>query len=92
LIKRRREQPMPEHRLLRGPGCLCKGLGITGAEDATGLVAGPVQILDAARVEDHQVGTSPRIGVAYAGDDARLPWRFYVEDSRAVSGPARLRG
>jgi len=40
-------------------------------------------------VPDGRVARGPRIGVAYAGADALLPWRLYEIDHPAVSRPAR---
>jgi len=34
-----------------------------------------------------QITTGPRIGVAYAGEDALLPYRFYVKGNNYVSKP-----
>jgi DNA-3-methyladenine glycosylase len=32
------------------------------------------------------VGVAPRIGVDYAGEDALLPYRFYIKGNAYVSG------
>jgi DNA-3-methyladenine glycosylase len=71
--------------LARGPGNLCRAMGIDRRHDGTDLVAGSIVILDAPRVRTAAVAVSPRIGVAYAGDHALRPWRFFVRDSPAVS-------
>jgi DNA-3-methyladenine glycosylase len=36
-----------------------------------------------------EIASSPRIGVDYAGDDALLPYRFYVKGNPYVSGKPR---
>jgi DNA-3-methyladenine glycosylase len=77
----------PDWRLCRGPGALCRALGVTRAHDGSDLVAGPLRILDAPPVAAGLVARTTRIGVAYAGTHADLPWRFLVAGSRAVSGP-----
>jgi DNA-3-methyladenine glycosylase len=77
---------VPDAQLARGPANLCRALGIGRALNGADLIAGAVVILDAPRVRSSRVATSPRIGVAYAGADAALPWRFYVKGSPAVSG------
>lgn len=100
LMRRRRAAAdrLDDAGLARGPGNLCRAMGIDRLLNGADLVAGPVVILDAARVASRRVATSARIGVAYAGVDAALPWRFYVDGSRAVSGrrraesPPRRRG
>ena len=32
-----------------------------------------------------EIETDVRIGVDYAGEDALLPWRFYMKDNKFVS-------
>jgi len=77
----------PDWRLCRGPGSLCRALGLTRAHDGGDLVRGALRILDASPVGAGRVARTARIGVAYAGPHAALPWRFLVVGSRAVSGP-----
>ncbi|TMA72437.1 MAG: DNA-3-methyladenine glycosylase [Deltaproteobacteria bacterium] len=74
-------------RLCRGPGNLCRAMGIDRTSNGADLRRSAVVLLDAPSVPARAVGRSPRIGVAYAGRDAALPWRFYVRDSPAVSRP-----
>jgi DNA-3-methyladenine glycosylase len=91
LMRRRRALPdAPAWRLCRGPGALCEAMGITRADNGTDLVDGPLRILDAPADAPPSVARTVRIGVDYAGADAARPWRFFVRESRAVSGP-RLR-
>ena len=78
-------------RLCRGPGNLCRAMGIDGALNGADLRSSAVVLLDAAPLPARRVAHSPRIGVAYAGTDAELPWRFYVRDSSAVSRPPAAR-
>lgn len=74
-------------QLTTGPGKLCIALGITpdlyGA-DLTGesIWLSPAPTDDAYRF---QIIATTRIGIAYAGDDATLPWRFYMQGNRFVS-------
>lgn len=75
----------PAWWLCRGPGALCRALGVTRALDGADLVRGPLRILDAPPVPPRAVVRTPRIGVAYAGADAALPWRFFLRDVPAVS-------
>ena len=91
LMRIRRALPdAPAWRLCRGPGALCRAMGIARAENAADLVRGPLRILDAPVLPAGRVARTPRIGVDYAGADAARPWRFVLRDSAAVSGP-RLR-
>jgi DNA-3-methyladenine glycosylase len=93
LMRRRRGRPaaLPLMHLARGPGNLCRALGIDRALNGTDLGVGPVVVLDAPPIAAARVARSPRIGVAYAGEDAALPWRFFVRDSPAVSATVRTR-
>lgn len=78
-------------KLLSGPGRLCAALGITTAASGRDLLSGGDLRLFRRRGARPDIGISPRIGVAYAGDAAEWPLRFYDKKSSAVSGPARLR-
>lgn len=62
-----------------GPGMMAQALGITTALNGADLIRGPIRISDEGlRVDNEAVTISPRIGVAYAGDDALLPYRFDI--------------
>jgi DNA-3-methyladenine glycosylase len=41
---------------------------------------------DGFETPDKNIITTPRIGVGYAGDDALLPYRFYLKGNPYVSG------
>jgi len=85
-IRKRRISQKKENLLCSGPGALAQALGID--KKMNGLpFAGP-QIFIAEKwctggksylaVKPDKVIVSQRIGVAYAGEDALLPWRFIV--------------
>ena len=88
LMRRRRGlgEEAPLWRLCRGPGALCRALGITRAENGADLIRSRLRILDAPPVRTREVVRTARIGVAYAGAHAGRPWRFALRDVRAVSG------
>jgi DNA-3-methyladenine glycosylase len=69
-----------------GPGRLTRALEITRADDASDLVAGD-RIFIAPRDRRPRIGVSARVGVAYAGEWADRPWRFFDRDSPHVSRP-----
>jgi DNA-3-methyladenine glycosylase len=78
---RRRRVGRPDRDLLRGPGNLCRGLGVDLALNRHPLQQSPLSI--AARdlpAPDRVAG--PRIGISRAVD---LPLRFHVRDSAWVS-------
>jgi DNA-3-methyladenine glycosylase len=70
-----------------GPGRLSRALGITRADDAMDLVAGSPRIFLASRERRPRIEATPRVGVAYAGEWADRPWRFFDAASRHVSRP-----
>jgi DNA-3-methyladenine glycosylase len=84
--RRRREAAIAATDLARGPGNLCRAMGIDRRLNGADLLVGPVVVLDAPRLPASAVALSPRIGVDYAGDHAHRPWRFFVRGSAYVSG------
>jgi DNA-3-methyladenine glycosylase len=88
LMRHRRALPdAPEWRLCRGPGALCRAMGIARPENTADLVRSRLRILDAPPVPPRDLARTARIGIDYAGPDASRPWRYVVHASRAVSGP-----
>lgn len=78
-----------------GPGLLCRALSIDRALNGADLLGDVLWIeRPAGRRREVRIGTGPRIGVEYAGEWARRPWRFYDRDSpfvSSVSAAARRR-
>ncbi|MFQ3610382.1 MAG: DNA-3-methyladenine glycosylase [Fimbriimonadales bacterium] len=73
----------PRTQLCRGPGNLCRALGITRAMDGEQVFNGKVQVWAGEPILDSCVGTSPRIGITQGREH---PWRFYVRGNPCVSG------
>jgi DNA-3-methyladenine glycosylase len=76
-----------------GPGLLCRAMGIDRALNGTDLCADRLW-LEPPRgsAPPVRIGSSPRIGVDYAGSWAKRPWRFFDRASPYVStASARLR-
>jgi DNA-3-methyladenine glycosylase len=91
LMLRRAGKKVADHRLARGPGNLARALGLATAHTGASLLDDEVYIADDGfRVRGSDLGTSPRIGVDYAGADASLPYRFFVKGNPHVSGPRRF--
>lgn len=80
---------VPAWRLARGPGNLCRAMGIDRALDGADLRSSPLRLLPGDPVPGRLVSRGPRIGVAYAGDDALRPYRFWIRDEPAVSAARR---
>jgi DNA-3-methyladenine glycosylase len=88
LIRAAEDLDAADPRALRGPGKLCRGLGITLAHKGTDLTdaASPLYVADDGAAPP-RVARSPRIGVDYAGAWAARRLRFLVPGNPAVSGP-----
>ena len=72
--------------LCSGPAKLAQALCLDRALDGVDLVAGDTLFLErAARVAPRRIVAAPRIGVAYAGEWAAKPLRFYVAGNPHVS-------
>ena len=72
--------------LCSGPAKLAQALRLDRALDGVDLVAGDTLFLErAARVAPRRIVAAPRIGVAYAGEWAAKPLRFYVAGNPHVS-------
>lgn len=85
LMKRRRGRSATAKSLLAGPGSLAKALGITTRLTGSSLTGNRIWIEDhGIKVAPSTVVAGPRIGVDYAGEDAKLPWRFLVAAGRPV--------
>jgi DNA-3-methyladenine glycosylase len=79
-----------DYTLTRGPGNVAKALGIRKVHSGLSLSGDDIFISpDGGEVEVSQVASSSRIGVAYAGEDALLPYRFYLKGNPYVSGRPR---
>lgn len=73
--------------LTRGPGNVSKALGITTKHTGESLLSKTLFIAeDNFAWNKKDLATSPRIGVDYAGEDAKLPYRFFIKGNPFVSG------
>jgi len=76
-IKKRRNH-RSSNELANGPGKLSQALGLHTQFSGTDLYTKPVWI-EETRLSFSDIKTSERIGVEYAGEDAKRPWRFFVD-------------
>lgn len=73
-------------RITSGPGSLSLALGINLNLYGHSLQSGKIWIEDTGiRIQARDIIATRRIGVDYAGEDALLPWRFYLRDNSWVS-------
>lgn len=83
MLKRMNVQKLT--RITSGPGKLTRALGIDRALNGASLFDSSIIIEDAKSITSKRIVATTRIGIDYAGEDARLPWRFYVKDNEWVS-------
>ena len=73
--------------LTKGPGNVGKALGIFKKHSGSHLLDDEIYLIDDGfKLKKDEIGISGRIGVASAGADALLPYRFYVRGNKYVSG------
>lgn len=66
--------------VLNGPGKVTKALSIDKSLNGISLNGNKIWIEDEnIWIDKNKIISGPRIGVDYAGEDALLPYRFYVE-------------
>lgn len=75
-----------------GPGLLCRAMQIDRSLNGADLCGAPLWLERPPSPPPVEIGIGPRIGVDYAGEWARRPWRFFDSHSPYVStASARLR-
>jgi DNA-3-methyladenine glycosylase len=92
LMRRRRSKapwrkgkgPVADHELCRGPGNLCRAMGIALADNTRPLTRGPLTIHDR-RLSMAPIVWSKRIGIRVGTEH---DWRAAVAGHRSVSGKA----
>lgn len=80
----RRGKTIIDKSLTSGPGNLSKALGITKSHNTLSVCGNEIWINDLEKKAINIEETS-RIGIDYAEEDAKLPWRFYAKNSKYVS-------
>jgi DNA-3-methyladenine glycosylase len=84
-IIRRRRPGRFEHELTSGPGRLCLAMGIDRKLDKADLLGNRVWLEEGVAVPRRQIARGPRIGIDYAEEWVKKPWRFWIRDSPFVS-------
>lgn len=81
VILERRNSTTLKKGLCVGPGKVTSALGIDKKHNHLDLCGKTVWIEDEGiKINKKKILVGPRIGVDYAGEDAKLPYRFWVED------------
>jgi len=78
---RKGKRPVPDHELCRGPGNLCRAMGITLADNQRLLTSGPLTIHDRG-IGAGEIEWDSRIGIRVGTEH---PWRATVKGHRSVS-------
>jgi DNA-3-methyladenine glycosylase len=87
IMLKRTGKKKADETLSRGPGNVGKAFGFHTSQ--CGLLLNSDELFiadDGFKVSKAMVGTSPRIGVAYAGKHAEWHYRFFLKGSKYVSG------
>src|SRR5260370_22124939 len=82
---RRRRRGRSEYELTSGPGRLCLALGIDRKLDKADLLGDRVWIEEGVSISPRQISRGPRIGIDYAEEWIKKPWRFWIRDNPFVS-------
>lgn len=91
IMETRRNMPAAKPAISSGPGSAAKALGIDRTFNKKELTGEEIWIEDhGIRYPENDIIASPRVGVAYAQEDALLPWRFFVKDNKYVSKPNKV--
>jgi len=86
LMMNRRKLVKIDTQLTSGPGKWTKAFGINMNHNGISLLHNEIWIEeDGFHIASSDIHESPRIGVGYAGKDALLPWRFFLNKNRYVS-------
>jgi DNA-3-methyladenine glycosylase len=87
-MRQLRGEHHPLQDLTRGPGRLCQALAVNLTLNNHDLCAidAPMWIEEDASVCDAHITQSPRIGVRGDAQATNVPWRYYLRDSRWISG------
>lgn len=85
MLERRRQEVL-KPTLTAGPGAMSQALGMRTSHTGLPLSGDTIYIEDRGiKINDDQIISATRVGVAYAAEDALLPYRFYIKGNKYVS-------
>jgi DNA-3-methyladenine glycosylase len=78
----------PDSSITKGPGNMSCALGISKIHSGILLTGDEIFIAgdEDIKINNSMIGSSSRIGIDGAGEDALLPYRFYIRGNKFVSG------
>ena len=86
IMLKRRKFNILKKELTNGPGKLTQALGITTKMNTISLDSNKIWIENHnVLINKKDILSSSRIGVDYAGEDAKLPYRFYIKNNKWIS-------
>jgi DNA-3-methyladenine glycosylase len=86
MLQRSGKKKPGDPSLTRGPGNLSRALGLLTLHTGASLFGDEIYIGDDGYLpRKAEVGRGRRIGVDYAGEDAALPYRFFIKGNPYVS-------
>lgn len=87
MMLKRTGKKILDNTFTRGPGNLSKAMGIHIKFSGTSLRSEELFLAnDGFTFNKKEITASPRVGVDYAGNDAFLPYRFFIKENPFVSG------
>lgn len=82
----RRNMAAVRNNLTAGPGVLSIAMGINKKLYGADLTGNTIWLEDKGiHIPSEEIAAGPRIGIDYAGEDASLPWRFWLKGNKWVS-------
>lgn len=91
MLRRRRKRQL-DRTLTAGPGALAQALGLSVRYSGESLLGDKIWLEKGIDFSTEQIISTTRIGVDYAGADAKRPWRFLVKDSARTSTASAIGG
>lgn len=68
-------------KVASGPGRLTRALGITRTHNGHPLWEPPLYVAEeGSDIPSRMIAEGPRIGIAYAGEAAHYPWRYWIRN------------
>ncbi len=91
IMMQRTGKKVLDETLTRGPGNVGKAFGFHTSQCGVSLQSKDLYIFDDEyKVPKTDIGTSPRIGVDYAGEHAAWHYRFFIRGNNYVSGKIKV--
>lgn len=84
-VMRHRRPVKVDRDLSNGPGKLCIAMNIDRRFDRADLIGDEIWIEEFSEIRPRQIASGPRVGIGYAEDYVKKPWRFWIDDNPYVS-------